>query len=133
MITRFVVVLSESDRSGVRQAFGPYDTEEQAKATLKVLETWPALSSGLWDIVPCADLGPGGTPPAPITPPTMPYTPMYPTMPVYPTAPYITCTTADTPKAALYNAAWTRFGWTREETDSVPDSLLRSILSEGGE
>lgn len=134
MLTRFVVVLSESDRSGVRQAFGPYDTEQQAKAALKVLESWPALSSGLWDIVPGAAGAEVGTRPAPLPPPpSRPHLPMYPSMPTYPAAPYITCTTADSPKAALYNAAWTRFGWSREETDSVPEALLVGLFNEGGE
>lgn len=66
MITRFALVLSAPDRSAVVQSFGPYDTRAAAEHARTVLEAMPAIGPGVWDVVPCTDLG--HPVPAPITP-----------------------------------------------------------------
>lgn len=59
MITRYALVLSYVDRSGVVQAIGPYDTEAEAAAARADLEAMPVLGIAgcLWEIVPCVDFG----------------------------------------------------------------------------
>jgi hypothetical protein len=57
VIRRYVLVISESDRSGIIQAFGPYGSEEEAeRAKVAIPEALPAMACGLWDVVSCADL-----------------------------------------------------------------------------
>jgi hypothetical protein len=54
----YIVALSHHDRSGIIQAFGPYDTFEEAEqAEGAIPDFLPALDAvGLWEIVLCADL-----------------------------------------------------------------------------
>lgn len=59
MIGRYALVVSHCDRSGIIQAFGPYDSPEQAEASKDALQDgMPLLSiaGGLWEVVPMADL-----------------------------------------------------------------------------
>lgn len=57
MINRYMVVLSHGDRSGIIQAFGPYDSEEEAEHARGVIpEVLPAVSAGLWETVLCTNL-----------------------------------------------------------------------------
>lgn len=49
----YALVLSYSDRSGVIQVFGPYETTEAASAAEEALIQIPAIQAGLWEIVPC--------------------------------------------------------------------------------
>jgi hypothetical protein len=69
MVTRYVLVLMHWDRSGVKQCFGPYDTEAQAETARDQLKAMPAIENGEWDIKRCTDFG---TAPAPISWPTAP-------------------------------------------------------------
>lgn len=63
MIRRYVLVLLYSDRSGIIQAFGPYDSEEEAlRAKTAIPEALPAIPGGLWDVTLCADLESEGAP-----------------------------------------------------------------------
>lgn len=65
MITRYAIVLSYVDRSGVVQVVGPYDTEAEALAARPALEAVPVLGMAgcLWEVVPCTDFG-AATPPS---------------------------------------------------------------------
>lgn len=55
MTTRYIALLSYCDRSGVIQAFGPYDTEGAAEAARDELQALPAIQGGIWEILPCVD------------------------------------------------------------------------------
>lgn len=83
MITRFVLVLMHWDRSGIKQCFGPYDTETLAERARDQLKGMPAFEGGEWDIKPCTDFSsPTGTPPMPLVIPGGPCRPA--PMPVWP-------------------------------------------------
>jgi hypothetical protein len=57
MTTRYVLLLWHLDRSGIQQAFGPYDSEAEAERARDGLKTWPALNAATnadcWTIQPC--------------------------------------------------------------------------------
>lgn len=60
MNTRYVVLLSHFDGSGVIQAFGPYNTRALADGAMADLQTWPAIQDGRWEVLPCAETPSGG-------------------------------------------------------------------------
>lgn len=53
MTTQYIALLSYWDRSGIIQAFGPYDTEAAAEAARDQLQQLPAIQGGRWEIIPC--------------------------------------------------------------------------------
>ncbi|MEV7814282.1 hypothetical protein AB0P05_26690 [Streptomyces flaveolus] len=62
MISRYALVVSHYDRSGIIQAFGPYDSPKQAEASRDAIQSgMPLLSiaGGMWEVVPMTDLGEG--------------------------------------------------------------------------
>jgi hypothetical protein len=90
VITRFALVLYYLDRSGIKQVFGPYDTRAAAEHAQEQLEAMPAIDGGLWDVVPCTDLGHPVPAPSPITFPVSPHTAPFTPTPRWPDR--ITCT-----------------------------------------
>jgi hypothetical protein len=64
MISRFALVVSYADRSGIIQAFGPYVSTEAAEASRDALQdAMPALAltGGLWEVVPMTELSVRGS------------------------------------------------------------------------
>lgn len=55
-MSRYALVESHVDRSGVIRVLGPYDSEEAAKAALPDVLDFLIDSHGVWDAVPIHDL-----------------------------------------------------------------------------
>jgi hypothetical protein len=50
-INGYVVVMSYSDRSGIRGTFGPYPTEEAATKGIEWLQRMP-MDDGIFEVLP---------------------------------------------------------------------------------
>ncbi len=56
-VNGYVVVMSYSDRSGIRATFGPYPTEDAAAKSIEWLERMP-MDYGIYEVLPLF-AGPG--------------------------------------------------------------------------
>jgi hypothetical protein len=52
VLKRYLLVLSHHDRSGVIKAFGPYDTEDEARSWQGEVADLIDPGSGVWDVIP---------------------------------------------------------------------------------